>query len=94
VLADSKIMNVWDLGTHSCSFSGNPLGSAVAVRSLEVMIEKNIIERSRSNGQYVLRELKKMQPDRVREIRGRVCDLVLSQELTVGSLIWMLCLLF
>jgi ornithine--oxo-acid transaminase len=71
VLADAKIMNIWELGTHGSTFSGNPLGSAVGIRSLEVMIEENFVERSRSSGEYVLGELKRMQPDWIKEVRGR-----------------------
>lgn len=60
VLADNYIMNCITPGTHGSTYGGNPLGSAVAKASLDVLIEENMIKNSYKMGLYFRENLKKM----------------------------------
>tara|TARA_E500000178_G_scaffold233042_1_gene229535 strand:- start:4328 stop:5542 length:1215 start_codon:yes stop_codon:yes gene_type:complete len=60
VLADNHIMNCITPGTHGSTYGGNPLGSAIAKASLDVLIEENMIENSYKMGLYFRENLKKM----------------------------------
>ena len=71
VLSNSDIMGVWELGTHGSTFSGNPLGSAVGIKAIEVLLEENLVENSKQKGEYVLEKLKEIQPSWVKDVRGR-----------------------
>ena len=69
--ADKKVMEVFDPGSHGSTFGGNPLGSAVAKRAIELLEEENMIENSRKMGEYLLNKLKEINNPVIKEIRGR-----------------------
>lgn len=71
VLADKEILGVFNPGDHGSTFGGNPLGAAVAVESLKVLIEEKLIENSFELGNYFKIELLKINSKHVKEIRGR-----------------------
>ncbi|XP_042514543.1 ornithine aminotransferase, mitochondrial-like [Macadamia integrifolia] len=74
VLADKDIMLCIKPGEHGSTFGGNPLGSAVAVASLEVVIEEGLVERAAKLGQEFRHQLVKVQqqfPEIVIEVRGK-----------------------
>ena len=52
VLADDNVMDVITPGTHGSTFGGNPLGCAIAIESLNVLIRENMIENSYNLGKY------------------------------------------
>ena len=62
-------------GTHGSTFGGNPLASAVGIKSLEVHIDDHLAERSKRMGTYFLEGLKKIAKKNVKvpikEIRGK-----------------------
>ena len=53
VLADNSIMDVITPGTHGSTFGGNPLGCAVAMESIDVLLEENMIENSKKMGEIL-----------------------------------------
>ncbi|XAR72485.1 Ornithine aminotransferase [Bertholletia excelsa] len=74
VLADKDVMLCIQPGEHGSTFGGNPLASAVAVASLEVIKEEGLVERSAQMGQELRQQLVKVQqqfPDIIREVRGK-----------------------
>jgi ornithine--oxo-acid transaminase len=71
VLSGKEILGVFNPGDHGSTFGGNPLAAAVARESLKVLIEENLIENSRSLGEYFLNELKKNNSKHIKEVRGR-----------------------
>ena len=71
IAADREIMDVFDPGSHGSTFGGNPLGAAVARRALEVIEEENFVARSRELGEYLLKELKKIENPIIEDVRGR-----------------------
>ncbi|EFP92153.2 ornithine-oxo-acid transaminase [Puccinia graminis f. sp. tritici CRL 75-36-700-3] len=53
VLADDHILGVIKPGEHSSTFGGNPLGCAVAIAALDVLIEENLCERAEEMGKLM-----------------------------------------
>ncbi len=71
VLGTNETLGVFEPGTHGSTFGGNPLAAAVAIAALDVLIQENLIERSRKLGEYFLNKLRKIDSDKIKEIRGR-----------------------
>jgi len=71
VLADNEIMDVIKPGDHGSTFGGNPLGAAVAIASLDVIIEEKLPENARKMGQYFMEKLKNIKSPCVKEVRGK-----------------------
>jgi ornithine--oxo-acid transaminase len=62
-------------GTHGSTFGGNPLASAVAMKSLEVHIDDHLAQRSKEFGAYFLQGLSKIAEKKtivpIKEVRGK-----------------------
>ncbi|KVH97413.1 Aminotransferase class-III [Cynara cardunculus var. scolymus] len=74
VLADKDVMLCIRPGEHGSTFGGSPLGSAVAIASLQVIQEEKLAERSDEMGEELRRLLRRTQqqfPDIVMEVRGK-----------------------
>jgi ornithine--oxo-acid transaminase len=71
VLSREEILGVFKPGDHGSTFGGNPLGAAVAVEALNVLVEENLIEKSFELGKYFKEELKNINSDHIKEVRGK-----------------------
>ena len=71
VLADDSIMSVFCPGDHGSTFGGNPLASAVAEVSLDVLQEENLAANSFEMGRYFIEGLQTIKSPIVKEIRGK-----------------------
>ena len=60
VLASKEYLGVFNPGDHGSTFGGNPLGAAIAKRSIEVLLEEKLVEKSAKKGEYLLGRLKKI----------------------------------
>jgi len=62
-------------GTHGSTFGGNPLASAVALKSLEIHIDDHLAQRSKEFGTYFLDGLSKIAEKKtivpIKEVRGK-----------------------
>lgn len=83
MLADSEVLSVFNAGSHGSTFGGNPLACAVSEAALDVMIDENLIEKSRELGEYFKAELNKIDDPRIKEVRGR--GLFIGLELTESA---------
>ncbi len=73
-LADDRVMNVFDPGSHGSTFGGNALAAAVALEGLKVMEDEQLVARSARQGEYLLarlREVMAVSDGLVRAVRGR-----------------------
>lgn len=69
----SKMLGGLDCKTHSNTFGGNSLSMAVGLKSLEILREEKLVERSRRLGKKGLDRLKSLaesHPDLIAEVRG------------------------
>ncbi|MBA2670976.1 MAG: ornithine--oxo-acid transaminase [Gemmatimonadetes bacterium] len=71
ILADREVMDVFTPGTHGSTFGGNPLGAAVGIEALNVMVEERLVERSAEVGTWFMHELSGIDSPVVEEVRGR-----------------------
>ncbi|ETT81913.1 ornithine--oxo-acid transaminase [Viridibacillus sp. FSL R5-0477] len=71
VVASKEILGVYNPGSHGSTFGGNPIACAVSIAALNVLKEEKLAERSLELGNYFMDELKKIDNDAVKEVRGR-----------------------
>ena len=70
-LARRDVMEVFTPGDHGSTFGGNPLGAAVGLEALNILVDEKLAENSARMGAYLLDELRKIDSPVVREVRGR-----------------------
>jgi ornithine--oxo-acid transaminase len=73
-LADAKVMDVFNPGSHGSTFGGNALAAAVALEALKVMEDENLVGRSASLGSYMQERLQSVMRESgglIRDVRGR-----------------------
>ena len=59
-VASSELMKQWPLGSHGTTFGGNPIACSVALATLEVLKEENLLENTRQMGSYAVQLLESM----------------------------------
>jgi ornithine--oxo-acid transaminase len=82
-LSNAAIMSLFKPGDHGSTFGGNPLASAVAEASLDVLVDENLVTRSRYAGAKIMQGLRSVHSPLVKEIRGR--GLLIGIEMTVPA---------
>ena len=70
-LSSEEVLQWMNPGSHGSTFGGNPLGSAIAKRSLELLEEEGLIENSRVMGDYFKQSLLELNSPIIKEIRGK-----------------------
>jgi ornithine--oxo-acid transaminase len=83
ILANNALMSLFHPGDHGSTFGGNPLASAVAEAALDVIVQENLVSRSRYAGAKIMQGLRGVQSPYVKEIRGRGC--MIGVELTIEA---------
>lgn len=71
MLADKKVMDVFNPGDHGSTFGGNPLAAAVARAALKVLTEENLIENAAEMGDYLMGRLSRIESPHIKEVRGK-----------------------
>jgi ornithine--oxo-acid transaminase len=96
VLADKDIMLCIKPGEHGSTYGGNPLGCAVAMTSLSVLVDERLAERSLKLGEYFRSAIRELNNPLVAEVRGRgLLNAVVMDEAKSlkGRTAWQFCLL-
>ena len=70
-LSSKDVLQWMNPGSHGSTFGGNPLGSAIAKRSLELLYEEGLIDNSRVMGEYFKNSLLQLNSKIIKEIRGK-----------------------
>lgn len=96
VLGSKEVMLTIEPGTHGSTYGGNPLGSAVAIRALELIEEENMVERAQKLGEKFREGLKQLNNPMIKIIRGKglLNAIVIDEAKTNGHSAWDLCMLF
>ena len=94
VLASDEIMLTIKPGEHGSTFGGSPLASAVAKRSLEVLVEEKMAENALAMGELFRAELTSLNSPFISIIRGKglMNAIVINHEKTDAA--WKLCEIF
>jgi len=71
VVGSAAVLGVFKPGDHGSTFGGNPLGAAVAMAALDIIVDEKLPERARELGDYFRERLAAMNSPFVKEIRGR-----------------------
>lgn len=71
VLSDEEVLGLFEPGDHGSTFGGNPLGSAIARTAVKVLVEEDLIERSRVLGDYFKGRLARIESEHIKEVRGK-----------------------
>lgn len=71
VLARRELLGVFKPGNHGSTFGGNPLGCAVALAALDVLIDEGLIEKADKLGKRFLEKLRTIRNPHIVDVRGR-----------------------
>jgi len=71
VLASKEILGLFRPGDHGSTFGGNPLGAAIGRASLRVIMDEDLIGRSRELGDYFRGRLERIESQHIKEVRGK-----------------------
>jgi len=83
VLSNKEVLEILKPGQHGSTFGGNPLACSIARVALEVLVEEGMIKNSAEMGAYFLQELKNIENENIKEIRGR--GLMIAIEFYEGT---------
>lgn len=70
-LARREVMEVFTPGDHGSTFGGNPLGAAIGLEALNILVEEDLAGNSASMGSYLLEQLMKIDSPLIVDVRGR-----------------------
>ncbi|KAG9617789.1 putative L-ornithine aminotransferase Car2, partial [Aureobasidium melanogenum] len=97
VLGKKEVMLTVEPGTHGSTYGGNPLGSAIAIRALEVIEEENMVQQAQVLGEMFRQGLRDIQAKNsmISLIRGKglLNAIVIDESKTNGHSAWDLCML-
>ena len=79
VLSSKDILGVFKPGEHGSTFGGSPMAASIAMAALDVIVDENLAENSKNMGEYLLGELRKIENNKIKEVRGR--GLLIAMEL-------------
>jgi len=96
VLADRDVMLCIRPGQHGSTFGGNPLGCAVAMTALRVLVDENLAERAETLGEKFRSAVRAINSPLVKVVRGRglLNAVVIDEDKSArGRTAWQFCLL-
>lgn len=96
VLADRDVMLCIKPGEHGSTYGGNPLGCAVAMTALRVLVDEKLAERAEVLGEKFRTAIRAINSPLVKTVRGRglLNAVVIDEEKSSrGRTAWQFCLL-
>lgn len=86
ILANDAIMTVaFEPGSHGSTFGGNPMACAIASAALDVIVNDGLVGRSEYLGAYFLKQLKKLNLPKIKEVRGKGLLLAIELQESAGK---------
>jgi ornithine--oxo-acid transaminase len=83
ITANRDILDVYTPGSHGSTFGGNPLGCAVALKAMEILVRDNYPKMAEEKGKYFTDKLKKIKNNEIIDIRGK--GLLIGVEFSVDA---------
>jgi ornithine--oxo-acid transaminase len=71
VVSRRDVLEVFGPGSHGSTFGGNPLGCAVAREAMRVLHDEALVERSATEGAWLLEQLRTLRHPAIKAVRGR-----------------------
>lgn len=94
VLADNEIMDTIKPGEHGSTYGGNPLACSVAIESLKVIQDENLVQNAQEMGNYFRTEIRNLNSPHIKKIRGKgLLNAIIIQH-NDKEAAWKLCLEF
>ncbi|KAJ8519266.1 hypothetical protein ONZ45_g3736 [Pleurotus djamor] len=96
VLADKDVMLCIQPGEHGSTYGGNPLGCAVAMTALDVLVDEKLAERAQRLGEKFRNTVSSFNNPLVDTVRGRglLNAVVINEKMSKkGRTAWQFCLL-
>jgi len=84
-LARRDVMNVFTPGDHGSTFGGNPLGAAVGLEALNILVEDDLSANSAAMGSYLLDSLRAIDNPLITDVRGRGLFIGIEIDPALGS---------
>ena len=84
-LARRELMDVFTPGDHGSTFGGNPLGAAVGLEALNILIDDDLSAKSAEMGNYLLDSLRSIDSPLIGEVRGRGLFIGIEVNPELGS---------
>lgn len=69
-VATEEVMSVFAPGDHGSTFGGNPLGAAVGLAALELLIRDDLSGHAATMGRHLLAGLKSIRSPMIKDVRG------------------------
>jgi len=69
-VATDEVMSVFAPGDHGSTFGGNPLGAAVGLAALELLIRDDLSTHAAAMGRQLMAGLKAIRSPMIKEVRG------------------------
>ena len=70
IAAKEELAKVLTPGTHGTTFGGNPLVTASAYNTINIMKEEKLVENSYNMGEYLRKQISSIKSDEITELRG------------------------
>jgi ornithine--oxo-acid transaminase len=93
VLANDDVMLTIKPGEHGSTYGGNPLACAVAMTSLQVLIDESMAENATAMGMLFRDEVAALGSPIIREVRGKGLLNAIEVEHADKEAAWNICLL-
>lgn len=71
IAANKDVLEVFKPGSHGSTFGGNPLGCAVAMAAIDVLVDEKLADRAAELGGYFMDGLKAIKSDKIKQVRGK-----------------------
>lgn len=89
VLAGEEVGDAFEPGNHAATFGGNPLACAAAKASIETIIDENLLDKAKENGNYLKNKLEEQKNlhEIVEDVRGVGMMLGMEMSINCGEIV-------
>jgi len=84
-LARRDVIGVFTPGDHGSTFGGNPLGAAIGLEALNILIDEDLAGKSANMGAYLLEKLRAIDSALITDVRGRGLFIGVEIDPTLAS---------